>query len=78
MLPTGGGNQLYHAGETECGSWWRKTVKRGFFVYLKMEEITAWVDGNENHLERGTLVTWEKEITSWNYDLVCKRGDGLR
>lgn len=36
----------------QCGSWWRRKVKRGFFVYLKREEIAAWVDGNENHLER--------------------------
>lgn len=47
----------------ECGNWWRRKVRRGF-VDLKMEEITAWVDGNENHLERKTLVTWEKEMTS--------------
>lgn len=51
MFPTGGGDQLYHAG----GTVWELVEKKGqkrFFCILKREEIAAWVDGNENHLER--------------------------
>ena len=57
--------------EKKGGAGKEEGSREVFLIYLKIEEIAVCLDDNENHLERGKLLVWERKGLSIRTMILC-------